>query len=45
VAAVLRPETLLVSVMQVNNETGIAQPIREIAAALKNHEAFSSAPG
>jgi cysteine desulfurase len=36
----LRPETLLVSVMQVNNETGIRQPITEIAEELANHEAY-----
>jgi len=36
----LRPDTLLVSVMQVNNETGVVQPIREIAAALEGHPAF-----
>ena len=36
----LRPDTLLVSVMQVNNETGIIQPLDEIAEALDKHEAF-----
>lgn len=40
VAAALRPDTLLVSVMAVNNETGVVQPIAEIAAALTDHEAF-----
>jgi cysteine desulfurase len=40
VAAALRPDTLLVSVMQANNETGIRQPITDIAAALDGHEAF-----
>lgn len=30
----LRPETLLVSVMQVNNETGVRQPVDQIAVAL-----------
>jgi cysteine desulfurase len=40
VAAALRPETLLISVMQVNNETGIVQPIQEIAKVLSQHEAF-----
>lgn len=38
--AALRPDTLLVSVMQVNNETGIRQPIVEIAEALSDHEAW-----
>jgi cysteine desulfurase len=36
----LRPDTLLVSVMHVNNETGVLQPIEEIAAILNGHEAF-----
>ena len=36
----LRSDTLLVSVMQVNNETGVIQPIEEIAACLEGHEAF-----
>lgn len=40
IRAALRPDTLLVSVMHVNNETGIEQPIGEIAAALNGHEAF-----
>ena len=40
VQAALRPETLLVSVMQVNNETGIVQPLDEIASALGKHEAY-----
>jgi cysteine desulfurase len=33
VIAALRPETVLVSVMWVNNETGVINPIAEIAAA------------
>ena len=40
IAAALRPETLLVSVMHVNNETGIIQPLGEIARVLAEHEAF-----
>jgi cysteine desulfurase len=40
IASALRPDTLLVSVMQVNNETGIVQPIPEIANALGKHDAF-----
>ena len=40
VAAAVRPDTLLVSVMQVNNETGIQQPIAEIADRLAGSQAF-----
>ena len=40
IAAALRPDTLMVSVMHVNNETGVKQPLAEIAAAMKNHEAY-----
>jgi cysteine desulfurase len=40
VGAALRPHTLLVSVMHVNNETGIIQPLDAIAQVLANHEAF-----
>lgn len=36
----LRPETLLVSVMHVNNETGVLQPVEEIAVVLERHDAF-----
>jgi cysteine desulfurase len=36
----MRPETLVVSVMQVNNETGIRQPIAEIAELLAGQEAY-----
>ncbi len=40
IAAQLRTDTLLVSVMHVNNETGIIQPLGEIAKALGTHDAF-----
>lgn len=40
VAEALRPDSLLVSVMQANNETGVVQPIDEIGNALAKHEAF-----
>lgn len=36
----LRPDTLMVSVMQVNNETGIRQPLDDIANVLCNHNAY-----
>lgn len=36
----VRDDTLLVSVMQVNNETGVSQPIVEIADCLGGHPAF-----
>jgi cysteine desulfurase len=36
----LRSDTLLVSLMQVNNETGVIQPTEEIAACLSGHDAF-----
>ncbi|HYS66438.1 MAG TPA: aminotransferase class V-fold PLP-dependent enzyme, partial [Paraburkholderia sp.] len=36
----LRPDTLLVSVMHVNNETGVRQPIAAIADLLEHHAAF-----
>ncbi|MDD4871352.1 MAG: cysteine desulfurase DndA [Kiritimatiellae bacterium] len=37
---VIRPDTLLVSVMHVNNETGVLQPIAKIVEVLKEHVAF-----
>lgn len=36
----LTDQTILVSVMYANNETGIIQPISEIAELLKDHQAF-----
>lgn len=40
VVSKVREDTLLVSVMHVNNETGIIQPIEEIAALLKDSDVF-----
>ena len=40
VAEALRDDTLLVSVMHVNNETGIVQPVEEVAAVLGDHPAY-----
>jgi cysteine desulfurase len=34
IVAALRPDTLLVSLMHTNNETGVMQPVAEVAAAL-----------
>ncbi len=38
--AFVREDTLLVSVMHVNNETGIIQPVKEIGEALKERNVF-----
>ena len=38
--AAVRPDTVLVSVMHVNNETGMIQPIDRIAEALDGHPAY-----
>jgi len=40
IEAACRKDTLLVSVMQVNNETGVIQPIPEICERLVQHEAY-----
>jgi cysteine desulfurase len=40
IASALRPDTLLVSMMHVNNETGVIQPVSEVANILKDHQAF-----
>lgn len=36
----LREDTLLVSLMQVNNETGVEQPLAEYSQVLDEHEAY-----
>ena len=36
----IRPNTLLVSVMHANNETGAIQPLPDIASVLEGHEAY-----
>ncbi|RDW21699.1 cysteine desulfurase family protein [Oceanobacillus chungangensis] len=38
--AALTDATILVSIMYVNNETGIIQPIKEIGELLKDHQAY-----
>ncbi|PSR83043.1 hypothetical protein PHLCEN_2v5847 [Hermanssonia centrifuga] len=35
--AAIRPDTSIVSIMAVNNETGVIQPIKEIGALLRQH--------
>ena len=40
IRSALRPDTLLVSVMHVNNETGVRQPIDKIAREMDGHNAF-----
>lgn len=38
--AVIRKDTLLVSIMHVNNETGVIQPLQGVAEVLQNHSAY-----
>lgn len=40
IASRLRDDTLAVSVMHLNNETGVVQPISEIAKQMEGHPAF-----
>jgi len=40
VRTAIRPDTLMVSVMHVNNETGVIQPLDEIAGVLGDHPAY-----
>jgi cysteine desulfurase len=40
VRSALRPDTLLVSVMHANNETGVLQPLDEICRMLTDHPAY-----
>lgn len=41
----LRPDTVLVSIMAANNETGVIQPIDEVATVLREHDAFFHVDG
>ena len=45
VASLVRSDTLLVSVMSVNNETGVVQPIGEIAELLAGYDAYLHVDG
>ena len=40
IRAAVRDDTLLVSIMHVNNETGVVQPIDQIATLLADHPAY-----
>lgn len=45
VARAVRPDTLLVSIMAVNNETGVIQPIEEIAGRLVDTDLYFHVDG
>ncbi|GAA3137844.1 cysteine desulfurase [Kribbella aluminosa] len=45
VVKAMRPDTLLVSVMAVNNETGVIQPLDEIGRLLADHQAYFHVDG
>jgi len=45
VLAAIRPDTLLVSVMHVNNETGVMQPVEPIASALQDDRVWFHVDG
>ena len=40
VKKLLRDDTLVVSIMHVNNETGVIQPLTQLCEILKSHDAF-----
>lgn len=40
IATAIKPETALVSVMHINNETGVVQPIEDIADLIRGSEVF-----
>ena len=40
VEGALRPDTVLVSIMHANNETGVLQPLDEVADLLEGHSAY-----
>jgi len=44
VARALRPDTVLVSVMAVNNELGTIQPVEEIAGVIRRHRPAGTRP-
>jgi cysteine desulfurase len=38
--AAIRPETVLVSIMAVNNEIGVIQPLKEIGSLCRKNKIF-----